>query len=213
MSWNWFLPTKNINGIDLYEVQGRCLLSPCPFCRGSLLMYLSRHSWSCKIPVFKMRMVRTSLWGGQRAPSDLSSAACLSLYTIMGLKWSLDCWPAGSYSNTFVSVQFLIYSRQLTHIETYFLVTQIAAHFELHSNDFFLLSFFPSLKVCLYCSPVTKELLLTSPKYRFWEKRIVSFIFWMILILFFKWKIFFEVYWTKYCRYSKPTSSQCIYPQ
>ncbi|XP_010858257.1 PREDICTED: protein artemis isoform X2 [Bison bison bison] len=31
-----------------------------------------------------------------------------------------------------------------------------------------------SLKVCLYCSPVTKELLLTSPKYRFWEKRIVS---------------------------------------
>uniref|UniRef100_A0A8C7C0J0 Protein artemis n=2 Tax=Neovison vison TaxID=452646 RepID=A0A8C7C0J0_NEOVI len=31
-----------------------------------------------------------------------------------------------------------------------------------------------SLKVCLYCSPVTKELLLTNPKYRFWEKRIVS---------------------------------------
>uniref|UniRef100_A0A8C8YPU9 Protein artemis n=1 Tax=Prolemur simus TaxID=1328070 RepID=A0A8C8YPU9_PROSS len=31
-----------------------------------------------------------------------------------------------------------------------------------------------SLKVCLYCSPVTKELLLTSPKYKFWEKRIVS---------------------------------------
>ncbi|EHB16752.1 Protein artemis, partial [Heterocephalus glaber] len=31
-----------------------------------------------------------------------------------------------------------------------------------------------SLKVHLYCSPVTKELLLTSPKYRFWEKRIVS---------------------------------------
>ncbi|XP_047598648.1 protein artemis isoform X4 [Lutra lutra] len=31
-----------------------------------------------------------------------------------------------------------------------------------------------SLKVCLYCSPVTKELLLTSPKYRFWEKRIIS---------------------------------------
>uniref|UniRef100_A0A2K5HDL0 Protein artemis n=1 Tax=Colobus angolensis palliatus TaxID=336983 RepID=A0A2K5HDL0_COLAP len=31
-----------------------------------------------------------------------------------------------------------------------------------------------SLKVYLYCSPVTKELLLTSPKYRFWEKRIVS---------------------------------------
>ncbi|XP_017729752.1 PREDICTED: protein artemis isoform X2 [Rhinopithecus bieti] len=29
-----------------------------------------------------------------------------------------------------------------------------------------------SLKVYLYCSPVTKELLLTSPKYRFWEKRI-----------------------------------------
>ncbi|KAI4538037.1 hypothetical protein MG293_011440, partial [Ovis ammon polii] len=39
---------------------------------------------------------------------------------------------------------------------------------------FFLLPFFPSLKVCLYCSPVTKELLLTSPKYRFWEKRIVK---------------------------------------
>ncbi|XP_029420003.1 protein artemis [Nannospalax galili] len=31
-----------------------------------------------------------------------------------------------------------------------------------------------SLKVFLYCSPVTKELLLTSPKYRFWEKRIVA---------------------------------------
>ncbi|XP_059119565.1 protein artemis [Peromyscus eremicus] len=29
-----------------------------------------------------------------------------------------------------------------------------------------------SLKVFLYCSPVTKELLLTSPKYRFWEKRV-----------------------------------------
>ncbi|KAM3925915.1 protein artemis isoform 2-T2 [Leptodactylus fuscus] len=29
-----------------------------------------------------------------------------------------------------------------------------------------------SLKVFLYCSPVTKELLLTSPKYAFWEKRI-----------------------------------------
>ncbi|XP_056429353.1 protein artemis isoform X2 [Hyla sarda] len=28
------------------------------------------------------------------------------------------------------------------------------------------------LKVFLYCSPVTKELLLTSPKYEFWEKRI-----------------------------------------
>ncbi|KAG8439999.1 hypothetical protein GDO86_005969 [Hymenochirus boettgeri] len=31
-----------------------------------------------------------------------------------------------------------------------------------------------SLKVHLYCSPVTKELLLTSPKYAFWEKHIVS---------------------------------------
>ncbi|XP_030688281.2 protein artemis isoform X3 [Globicephala melas] len=31
-----------------------------------------------------------------------------------------------------------------------------------------------SLKVYLYCSPVTKELLLTSPRYRFWEKRIIS---------------------------------------
>ncbi|XP_027449169.1 protein artemis isoform X2 [Zalophus californianus] len=31
-----------------------------------------------------------------------------------------------------------------------------------------------SLKVYLYCSPVTKELLLTSPKYKFWEKRIIS---------------------------------------
>ncbi|KAM4828512.1 protein artemis isoform 1-T1 [Thomomys bottae] len=31
-----------------------------------------------------------------------------------------------------------------------------------------------SLKVFLYCSPVTKELLLTNRKYRFWEKRIVS---------------------------------------
>uniref|UniRef100_A0A8C5PI18 Protein artemis n=1 Tax=Leptobrachium leishanense TaxID=445787 RepID=A0A8C5PI18_9ANUR len=31
-----------------------------------------------------------------------------------------------------------------------------------------------SLKVFLYCSPVTKELLLTNPKYAFWEKRIVA---------------------------------------
>ncbi|CAM2098633.1 protein artemis isoform X1 [Caretta caretta] len=31
-----------------------------------------------------------------------------------------------------------------------------------------------SLKVHLYCSPVTKELLLTSPKYKFWENRIVT---------------------------------------
>ncbi|XP_045141567.1 protein artemis [Echinops telfairi] len=31
-----------------------------------------------------------------------------------------------------------------------------------------------SLKVYLYCSPVTKELLLTNPKYRFWEKRIIA---------------------------------------
>ncbi|XP_051061855.1 protein artemis isoform X2 [Phodopus roborovskii] len=31
-----------------------------------------------------------------------------------------------------------------------------------------------SLKVFLYCSPVTKELLLTSPKYRFWEKRVIA---------------------------------------
>ncbi|KAL1784597.1 artemis [Sigmodon hispidus] len=29
-----------------------------------------------------------------------------------------------------------------------------------------------SMKVFLYCSPVTKELLLTSSKYRFWEKRV-----------------------------------------
>jgi len=32
-----------------------------------------------------------------------------------------------------------------------------------------------SLKVKLYCSPVTKELLLTSWKYKFWENHIVSF--------------------------------------
>ncbi|XP_067173034.1 protein artemis [Apteryx mantelli] len=31
-----------------------------------------------------------------------------------------------------------------------------------------------SLKVNLYCSPVTKELLLTSSKYKFWENRIVT---------------------------------------
>ncbi|XP_048355656.1 protein artemis isoform X2 [Sphaerodactylus townsendi] len=31
-----------------------------------------------------------------------------------------------------------------------------------------------SLKVCLYCSPVTRELLLTNPKYKFWENHIVS---------------------------------------
>lgn len=30
------------------------------------------------------------------------------------------------------------------------------------------------MKVFLYCSPVTKELLLTNPKYKFWEKRIIS---------------------------------------
>ncbi|XP_043944270.1 protein artemis-like isoform X2 [Protopterus annectens] len=30
------------------------------------------------------------------------------------------------------------------------------------------------LKVHLYCSPVTKELLLTNPKYKFWESRIVA---------------------------------------
>ncbi|XP_018111227.1 protein artemis isoform X2 [Xenopus laevis] len=31
-----------------------------------------------------------------------------------------------------------------------------------------------SLKVNLYCSPVTKELLLTNPKYAFWENRMIS---------------------------------------
>ncbi|XP_063672230.1 protein artemis isoform X6 [Pan troglodytes] len=31
-----------------------------------------------------------------------------------------------------------------------------------------------SLEVYLYCSPVTKELLLTSRKYRFWKKQISS---------------------------------------
>ncbi|XP_060114255.1 protein artemis isoform X2 [Heteronotia binoei] len=31
-----------------------------------------------------------------------------------------------------------------------------------------------SLKVCLYCSPVTKELLLNNPTYKFWENHIVS---------------------------------------
>nr|XP_024201201.2 protein artemis [Pan troglodytes] len=31
-----------------------------------------------------------------------------------------------------------------------------------------------SLEVYLYCSPVTKELLLTSRKYRFWKKQIIS---------------------------------------
>eukprot|EP00079_Xenopus_tropicalis_P023238 XP_012815478.1 PREDICTED: protein artemis isoform X2 [Xenopus tropicalis] len=31
-----------------------------------------------------------------------------------------------------------------------------------------------SLKVHLYCSPVTKELLLTNPKYAFWENRMIS---------------------------------------
>lgn len=36
-----------------------------------------------------------------------------------------------------------------------------------------------SLKVKLYCSPVTKELLLTSWKYKFWENHIVSlYLFW-----------------------------------
>ncbi|XP_042550810.1 protein artemis-like [Dipodomys spectabilis] len=30
-----------------------------------------------------------------------------------------------------------------------------------------------SLKVFLYCSPITMELLLTSTRYRFWEKQIV----------------------------------------
>ncbi|KAH0616420.1 hypothetical protein JD844_027502 [Phrynosoma platyrhinos] len=31
-----------------------------------------------------------------------------------------------------------------------------------------------SLKVRLYCSPVTKELLLTNPRYKFWENHIVA---------------------------------------
>nr|XP_033814610.1 protein artemis isoform X2 [Geotrypetes seraphini] len=31
-----------------------------------------------------------------------------------------------------------------------------------------------SLKIHLYCSPVTKELLLTNPKYSFWENRIIT---------------------------------------
>ncbi|XP_063672232.1 protein artemis isoform X8 [Pan troglodytes] len=31
-----------------------------------------------------------------------------------------------------------------------------------------------SLEVYLYCSPVTKELLLTSRKYRFWKKQILE---------------------------------------
>ncbi|OXB58550.1 hypothetical protein ASZ78_007089 [Callipepla squamata] len=31
-----------------------------------------------------------------------------------------------------------------------------------------------SLKVKLYCSPVTKELLLTNPKYKFWENHVVA---------------------------------------
>lgn len=36
-----------------------------------------------------------------------------------------------------------------------------------------------SLKVKLYCSPVTKELLLTNWKYKFWENHIVSLcLFW-----------------------------------
>lgn len=36
------------------------------------------------------------------------------------------------------------------------------------------LSVFLSLTVKLYCSYVTKELLLTNPKYAFWEGHIVS---------------------------------------
>lgn len=70
----------------------------CPLAPSAEVVYprsLSRHSWSCKMHVFKMRMVRTSLWGGQRAPSNLSSASSLSLYTIMGLKW-LDSWVLGT---------------------------------------------------------------------------------------------------------------------
>ncbi|KAF7246592.1 Protein artemis, partial [Varanus komodoensis] len=31
-----------------------------------------------------------------------------------------------------------------------------------------------SLTVCLYCSPVTKELLLSNPRYKFWENHIVA---------------------------------------
>uniref|UniRef100_A0A8D2KY93 DNA cross-link repair 1C n=1 Tax=Varanus komodoensis TaxID=61221 RepID=A0A8D2KY93_VARKO len=30
--------------------------------------------------------------------------------------------------------------------------------------------------VCLYCSPVTKELLLSNPRYKFWENHIVSYL-------------------------------------
>lgn len=91
----------------------------------------------------------------------------------------------------------------------YFLVPKIV-HFEIYWNNFLFISIvwifriFPfSLKVYLYCSPVTKELLLTSPKYRFWEKRIVSFMSWIMLIIF-KGKIFLEVDWKEYWNVPNP---------
>lgn len=52
-----------------------------------------------------------------------------------------------------------------------------------------------SLSVKLYCSFVTKELLLNNPKYAFWEERIVSY-----------WNLFF-VGWIKV----KHRSVYCLY--
>lgn len=48
-----------------------------------------------------------------------------------------------------------------------------------NKNTHLFFFFFPSysLKVKLYCSPVTKELLLTNSKYAFWENHIVSLLF------------------------------------
>lgn len=107
----------------------------------------------------------------------------------MGSSWLLGCWHIGNYTDTSCasSVPELFDISDKWRDKMYFLVTKMA-YFVLYWNSFFCLFFlsFPfSLKVYLYCSPVTKELLLTSPKYRFWEKRIVSFIFWMMLILYF----------------------------
>ncbi|XP_048818932.1 protein artemis isoform X2 [Lagopus muta] len=44
----------------------------------------------------------------------------------------------------------------------------------IHSVSILLAANCPSLKVKLYCSPVTKELLLTNSKYEFWENHIVA---------------------------------------
>ncbi len=48
----------------------------------------------------------------------------------------------------------------------------MCTHTHTHTKSDFIVSI--SLTVKLYCSFVTKELLLNNPKYAFWEDHIVS---------------------------------------